>query len=254
MHKSLAATHARVAFVTGASRGIGRAIAQGLAADGHSVAVGYREHGEAAGQVVAEIEAAGGRAIAVGLAVESRNDIIAALARIGAAFGPVGVLVNNAAIAQEKPFAQITDDDWNHMLAVNLRGPFMLSQEVLAGMVTGGNGRIINLVSIGGQWGGINQIHYASAKAGLIGLTRSLAKTYACHGITVNAVSPGMVATAMTAAELESPAGQAKVAAIPAGRIGTVDEVAAAVRWPASDAAAYVNGQTLNVNGGMYFG
>lgn len=244
----------RVAFVTGASRGIGRAIALALAADGHALAIGYRERADAAAGVVDAIVAAGGRALAVGLAVEDRASVRAALAGIAALLGPVGVLVNNAAIAQEKPFALITDADWERMLAVNLRGPFALSQELLPGMIAAGRGRIVNIVSIGGQWGGINQIHYASAKAGLIGLTRSLAKTYGAHGITVNAVSPGLVATDMTAAELASPAGQAKAAAIPAGRIGTAEEVAAAVCWLASDAAGYVNGQTLNVNGGMYFG
>ncbi|PWV63297.1 3-oxoacyl-ACP reductase family protein [Plasticicumulans acidivorans] len=244
----------RVALVTGASRGIGRAIALELAAAGHVLAVGYHERSGTAAEVVAEIEAAGGHALAVGMTVERRDSVCAALATVEAALGPVAVLVNNAAIAQEKPFATISDADWDQMLAVNLRGPFALSQEVLPGMVARGWGRIVNIVSIGGQWGGINQIHYASAKAGLIGLTRSLAKTYGGRGITVNAVSPGLVATEMTAAELASAAGQAKVAAIPAARLGTVQEVAAAVRYLASDAAAYVNGQTLNVNGGMYFG
>lgn len=244
----------RTALVTGASRGIGAAIARRLAADGIAVAVGYRQGAAAAAAVVAEITAAGGSAIAQAIDVADRGSIRAALTAIGEQLGPVNILVNNAAIAQEKPFLTISDDDWDAMLATNLRGPFACAQEVLPGMLEGGWGRIVNIVSIGGQWGGINQIHYASAKAGLIGLTRSLAKTFSAQGITCNAVSPGLVATEMTAAELDSPAGREKARQIPVGRIGTAEEIAAAVAYLVGPGGAYVSGQTLNVNGGMYFG
>ena len=162
-------------------------------------------------------------------------------------------MVNNAAIAQEKPFDTITDADWDHMMAVNLRGPFMSCQEVLPGMVKRGFGRIISITSIGGQWGGFNQVHYASAKAGLIALTRSLARIYSAHGITTNAVAPGLVQTDMLARELDSEEGKAKVRNIPIGRMATMEEVASVGVFLASDDASYITGQTINVNGGMLF-
>ncbi|MEI6560031.1 MAG: 3-oxoacyl-ACP reductase FabG [Rhodospirillaceae bacterium] len=248
------ATSARVALVTGAARGIGRGIAGALAAEGAAVAVGYHTALDCAREVVAEIQDLGGRAFAVAVRIEDRASVRAALAAVRAEFGAVDILVNNAALAQEKPFATITDDDWSRMLAVNLQGPFICAQEALPGMLAAGWGRIINITSIGGQWGGFNQVHYAAAKAGLINFTRSLAKIYGSRGITANAVSPGLVATRMAAAELDSEAGRQKVAQIPAGRIGSVDEVAAVVAFLASDRASYVLGQTINVNGGQYFG
>jgi NAD(P)-dependent dehydrogenase (short-subunit alcohol dehydrogenase family) len=243
-----------VALVTGASRGIGAAIAHRLARDGYSVAIAYRERASAAEAVVAQIIAAGGYAHAVPINVGDRASIRTAFAATTAALGPVDILVNNAAVAQEKPFLTLTDEDWDAMLATNLRGPFACAQEALPGMLEQGWGRIVNIGSIGGQWGGINQIHYASAKAGLIGLTRSLAKTFSRQGITCNAVSPGLVATEMTAGELNTPAGLAKAQQIPVGRLGTGEEIAAAVAYLVGPGGDYVSGQTLNVNGGMYFG
>lgn len=243
----------RVAVVTGASRGIGAAIARRLATDGFSVAVCYRERTDAAEAVVAQITATGGHALAVPIDVSERASIRFAFAT-AATLGPLSILVNNAAIAQEKPFLTLTDDDWNTMLATNLRGPFACAQEILPGMIERGWGRIVNIVSIGGQWGGINQIHYASAKAGLIGLTRSLAKTFSHHGVTCNAVSPGLVSTDMTAAELDTAAGRAKAQQIPVGRLGLTEDIAAAVSYLTGPSGAYVSGQTINVNGGMYFG
>jgi NAD(P)-dependent dehydrogenase (short-subunit alcohol dehydrogenase family) len=162
--------------------------------------------------------------------------------------------VNNAAMAQEKPFEAITDEDLARMLEVNLCGPFRCAQLALPAMLAKGFGRIVNLSSIGGQWGGMMQVHYAAAKAGLINFTRSLAKLYSGRGITANAIAPGLVATDMSAAELASPAGREKARAIPAQRLGTVAEVGAAAVFLASDAAGYLTGQTLNLNGGMYFG
>ena len=170
------------------------------------------------------------------------------------ALGEIAVLVNNAAIAQEKPFLDLTDADWDRMLAVNLRGPFTCAQEVLPGMIKQGWGRIINISSVGGQWGGMNQVHYACAKAGLNNLTRSLAKLYSAQGITTNTVAAGLVATGMIANELETAAGKEKVRNIPIGRIGTTDEIARVTAFLASDDASYITGQTLNANGGMYFG
>ncbi|MEI7606008.1 MAG: 3-oxoacyl-ACP reductase FabG [Rhodospirillaceae bacterium] len=250
----MAETSQRVALVTGGARGIGRGIAKALAAEGLAVAVGYNTGEERARAVVAEIIAAGGRALPVAVRIEDRASVQTAFAPVRAGLGPVLVLVNNAAIAQEKPFETITDEDWARMMAVNLQGPFICVQEALPDMLAAGWGRIVNITSVGGQWGGFNQVHYAAAKAGLINFTRSLAKVYGGRGITANAVSPGLVSTDMSAVELTTEAGRQKVAQIPAGRTGTVGEVAAAVSFLVSERASYVLGQTLNVNGGQYFG
>ena len=163
------------------------------------------------------------------------------------------MLVNNAGMIQEKPFEDLEVEDWDRMHAVNLRGPFLCSQQVLGPMRARGFGRIVNLGSIGGQWGGTRQVHYAAAKAGLIGLTRSLARLGADRGVTVNAVAPGLVQTEMIADELADPAGRAKLAAIPLGRVATPEEIAGAVVFLTSEEAAYLTGQTLSVNGGMLF-
>ena len=166
---------------------------------------------------------------------------------------PISVLVNNAAIAQEKPFETITDDDWERMLKVNLQGPFICCQEVIPEMIKQRWGRIINVTSIGGQWGGYNQVHYAAAKAALINLTKSLAKLYSGKGVLTNAVAIGLAKTDMSGSELESDEGKKKVMGIPIGRIATIDEVANTVKFLCSDDASYITGQTINVNGGMYF-
>ncbi len=246
-------SRALVALVTGGGRGIGAAISKRLAADGIPVALSYNEDASAAEDTKSSIIAAGGRAMALKLSVEDRSSIEAALADIADRFGPVSVLVNNAAIAQEKPFDTITDADWDRMLAVNLRGPFALTQELLPAMLEASFGRVINITSIGGQWGGFNQVHYAASKAALINLTRSIAKIYGKDGINCNAVSPGLVGTEMSAAELSSEAGREKVRNIPVGRIATAGEVASVVSFLASEDSSYVTGQTINVNGGIYF-
>jgi len=243
----------RTALVTGGSRGIGRAIATTLAARGHAVALTYATRERDARVAVDAIRSAGGEAITVRLIAEDRATIRAAAAEVRRTLGPIGVLVNNAAIAQEKPFPEITDADWDRMFAVNLRGPFSCAQEVLPDMLQQQWGRIVNISSIGGQWGGVLQVHYACAKAGLNNLTRSLAKLYSGQGITANTIAGGLVATEMIANELNTPAGREKVRNIPAGRIARPDEVASVVAFLVSDEASYITGQTLNVNGGMYF-
>ena len=162
-------------------------------------------------------------------------------------------MVNNGAISQEKPFDSITDSDWESMISVNLQGPFRVIQEVIPSMVENQWGRVINIASIGGQWGGFNQVHYAAAKAGLINLTRSVAKIYSKHGITSNAISPGLVATAMAEDELSTEAGKEKVKGIPINRIGTVEEIGATVVFLSQEGSSYITGQTLNLNGGMFF-
>ena len=238
----------RIALVTGAGSGIGRAVALALLGAGHRVAFGYNAN-RAGAEKLAQAHPA---AFAVKIDIGSRVSVTRAIAQCRKRFGgDISILVNNAALAQEKPFEAITDADWDRMLAVNLRGAFIVAQECLPGMLAGKWGRIINITSIGGQWGGMRQVHYAAAKAGLINFTHSLARLYSGAGVTANAVSPGLVATDMIKKELASKAGKKKAAQIPAGRIAEPEEIAAGVVYLASDAAAYVTGQTLNINGGM---
>lgn len=244
----------RVALVTGGSRGIGRRIAISLSKAGAIVALTYNVNQILSEQVVQEIIAAGGHALTINMKIEDRLSVKQGISKIADTFGPINILINNAAIAQEKPFETITDEDWDKMLAVNLKGPFICIQEVLPFMIKKNWGRIINTVSIGGQWGGFNQVHYAAAKAGLINLTRSIAKIYSIYGITSNAISPGLVNTDMVQKELSTDAGKEKIRNIPIGRIADPEEIAKVVVFLASEESSYVTGQTINVNGGMYFG
>lgn len=244
----------KTALVTGGSRGIGKSISLALAKAGANVALTYNTNKNLAHEVEKSIIESNGKAIAVQMSVEDRSNVNKTINQIKNSLGSIDILINNAAIAQEKSFDKITDTDWDSMLAVNLRGPFICCQEVLPEMVKKGWGRIINITSIGGQWGGFNQVHYASSKAGLISLTRSLAKIYSCHGITANAVSPGLVETDMSSREIKSKSGSEKIRHIPIGRIATLEEIAQVVTFLSSDKASYITGQTTNVNGGMYFG
>ncbi len=243
----------RVALVTGSSRGIGRAIALELAGAGMDVVVTYVERGQAAAAVAAEARAFGVRALSVQMDVSSRVSVREAIATAVAEFGRVDILVNNAGILEQKPFATITDDDWDRIMAVNLRGAFSCAQELLPDMKKRGFGRIVNVASSGGQLGGTLAVHYATSKAAIIGLTKSLARLGAPE-VLVNCVAPGLIDSEMTAAEIASDAGKEKIRAIPVGRPGLAEEVARAVAYLASDAASYVTGQTINVNGGQYLG
>ena len=244
----------KTALVTGGSRGIGRSIALALADAGAFVVLTYHVQREAAEQVVETIEQSGGQAWALQMALEQDDSLAKAVRWTVATLDAVDILVNNAAMAQERAFLRLTPDDWAMMLRVNLQGPFRLCQEVLPHMQQYSWGRIVNIVSLGGQIGGTLQPHYAAAKSGLESLTRSLARLYGRDGITVNAVAPGLVATGMVADELATPAGQAKVASIPLGRIATPDEVGSVVAFLCSNEAGYITGATLNVNGGLYMG
>jgi acetoacetyl-CoA reductase/3-oxoacyl-[acyl-carrier protein] reductase len=242
------AAGSKLALVTGAGSGIGRAAALALLDAGYRVACGYNSNRAGA----QKLQDAFAGALAVKIDIASRTSVKRAIAAAKKHFkADIAIVVNNAALVQEKPFEAITDADWDRMLAVNLRGAFIVAQETLPGMLAGKWGRIINITSIGGQWGGMRQVHYAAAKAGLINLTHSLARLYSPHGITANAIAPGLVATDMIARELKSKAGKQKAAAIPVGRIAAPEEIAAGVLYLASDGAAYVTGQTLNINGGM---
>ncbi|HCR52271.1 TPA: 3-oxoacyl-ACP reductase [Candidatus Kaiserbacteria bacterium] len=240
----------RVVFVTGASRGIGQKVAKMLLVAGYRVACGYRTHKDGALALARTYP----EAFPVRSDVKSRASIKKALTATKRRFGKSpDILVNNAGIADERPLESITDAQWDHLLAVNLRGPFIVVQEALPAMRAQKWGRIVNIVSIGGQWGGMRQVHYAAAKAGLINFTRSLAKLYSREGITSNAVSPGLVETDMSKKEMRSKAGKQKAAQIPIGRLTKPEEIAAAVMFLISDDAASITGQTLNVNGGMLF-
>ncbi len=236
----------KLALVTGAGSGIGKAVACALLAAGYQVACGYNANRKGAEAIRHP------HAKAVKIDIASRASIRRALAETRGAFRrDIDILVNNAALVQEKPFDSLTDADWDRMLAVNLRGAFILAQESLPAMTKRKWGRIVNITSIGGQWGGMRQVHYAAAKAGLINLTHSLARLYSPQGITANAVAPGLVATDMIRKELKSRAGKQKAAQIPVGRIAKPEEIAAGVVYLVSEGAAYVTGHTLNINGGM---
>ena len=244
----------QLALVTGGAGGLGAAISLSLANRGYHVAVSYASRREHAERFVQKINTGGGSACAVSLDYASRDSIRQALSDLQSwSNRGVDVLVNNGAIAQEKPFESITDEDWQHMLQVNLQGPFAAAQEVIPHMLDAGRGYIINVSSIGGQWGGLNQVHYAAAKAGLISLTRSLAKLYAAHGVVSSALAIGLAETEMSARELGSDAGKQKVAGIPAGRLAEPPEIGNAVAYLCSGEADYLCGQTLNFNGGMLF-
>jgi NAD(P)-dependent dehydrogenase (short-subunit alcohol dehydrogenase family) len=242
----------QVAIVTGGTRGIGRAIARELAGAGAAVVIGYRQRAETAAEAVAELEASGARALAVAGDLAQRPGVQRLIADATEAFGRVDILVNNAGVLEQKPFPEITDADWDLALDVNLKGPFMVCQEALPLMRAQGGGRIVNIASSGGQLGGPLAVHYSASKAGLIGLTRSLARI-AAPSVIVNCVAAGLIETEMTQPELASGAGSEKLTQIPLGRPGLPEEVAAAVLFLAST-ARYITGQTINVNGGLYLG
>jgi 3-oxoacyl-[acyl-carrier protein] reductase len=235
-----------VALVTGASKGIGAAIARALAADGWAVAVNYRSDEAGARAVVDAIESAGGRAKAYHADV-AKDDGKALLKQIEEDLGPVLGLVNNAGVTRDGLVVQLTDEDWDAVIATNLSPAFRLTRDALRSMMRARYGRVVNIASVVGPRANVGQANYAAAKAGLIGMTKTIAAEVARRGVTVNAVAPGFIATDMTA-ELAT---DEIVKAIPARRQGTPEEVAAAVRFLASDDAGYVTGTTLYVDGGM---
>ena len=239
----------RVALVTGASRGIGRAIALRLAASGASLLAGARErHAEG---VVREAVAAGGTAECVSLEVTDAESVTRAVGVALDRFGRVDVLVNNAGIARDQLMIRMKPEDWDAVLATNLTAAFACCQAVLRPMLKQRSGRIINIGSVVGQSGNPGQANYAASKAGLIGFSKALAREVASRRITVNVVAPGMVETDMTAT-LDEGARDALLAQIPLGRFGMPEDVASTVCFLASDEAAYITGQVVGVNGGMY--
>lgn len=239
----------RVAFVTGASRGIGRAIAVRLAAAGVAVAACARE--DHVRGVVDEIVAAGGRAEALSADVTSADSLKAAVRATLDRFGRIDILVNNAGIARDQLLMRMKAEEWDAVIATNLTAVFTCTQAVLRPMLRQRWGRVINVGSVVGQTGNPGQANYAASKAGLIGFSKALAHEVAARGITVNVVAPGFIETDMTAA-LGEGAREALAARIPAGRLGRPEDVAAAVCYLAADEASYITGQVIGVNGGMY--
>jgi 3-oxoacyl-[acyl-carrier protein] reductase len=242
----------RIALVTGASQGIGRACALELARTGATVALAARNEAKLA-EVAAEIEAAGGQAAAFALDVASEDSIKAGAKAVLDRFGKVEILVNNAGITRDALMMAMKRADWDDVLGTNLTGAFLLTQALLRPMLKNRWGRIVNVSSVVGRAGQAGQVNYAASKAGLIGLTRSLAREVASRGITVNAVAPGYIETPMTAV-LDEKLRTAMMAQIPLGRAGTALEIAQVVAFLASDAAAYMTGQVVDVNGGMFMG
>jgi 3-oxoacyl-[acyl-carrier protein] reductase len=233
-------------LVTGGGRGIGAACAHALADDGWAVAVLYRSGADAAQATVASITSAGGRAAALRADVTDSEDCAAAFAGAEQELGPVLGLVNNAGVRQDNLALSLTDPEWDVVLETNLSSAFRLTRRALRAMLRARFGRIVNVASVVGPRANAGQANYAASKAGLIGLTKTVAAEVARKNVTVNAVAPGWISTEMTAG-LDG----TLLASVPARRPGTPDEVAACVRFLASDAAAYVTGSTLYVDGGL---
>jgi 3-oxoacyl-[acyl-carrier protein] reductase len=242
--------HNRVAFVTGASRGIGKACALALADAGARVALAAR-HKDKLEEVAGEIRSRSAEAYVVELDLASDDSIKNAFAVTAKEFGRIDILVNNAGIARDNLALRMRKEDWNAVLETNLTGAFRAIQQVLQGMMRERWGRIINITSVVGEAGNAGQANYAASKAGLIGLTKSMAQEMASRQITVNAVSPGFIETDMTSGLSDEI--KAKVLqAIPLRRLGKAEDVAAAVRFLASEEAGFITGHVLAVNGGMY--
>jgi 3-oxoacyl-[acyl-carrier protein] reductase len=242
----------RIALVTGASQGIGRACALELARAGAIVALAARNEAKLA-EVAAEIEAAGGQAAAYPLDVASEESIKAGAKAVIERFGKVEILVNNAGITRDGLMMTMKRADWDDVLGTNLTGAFLLTQALIRPMIKNRWGRIINISSVVGRTGQGGQVNYSASKAGLIGMTRSIAREVGSRGITANAVAPGYIETPMTAV-LDEKQRAAMMASIPLGRVGTDADIAQAVTFLASDAAAYITGHVLDVNGGMFMG
>lgn len=246
----------KVALVTGAANGIGKATAKRLARDG--IAIGVLDLLEDGASTVAdEINASGGKAIALAADVADRRSVAAALARLREAFGPVTIVVNNAGITGFKPFLELTDEEWDRMLAINLKSAFIVTQLVLPDMIAARWGRIINISSSSAQSGAAKMAHYSSSKGGMIALTRTLAQEFGEYGITSNTIPPRFVHnTAMSNESFErddmKDRFQAMIDAGPIRRHGEPEDIAAAAAWLASDEAGYVTGQVIGVNGGRY--
>jgi 3-oxoacyl-[acyl-carrier protein] reductase len=243
----------KVVMVTGASRGIGRAVALAFAEPGTTVVVNYRSGKDAAQETAGAVEERGARAVLCPFDVADPEAVKSGFKEVVDSLGRLDVLVNNAGVTRDNVFPRLKEEDWDQVLDVNLKGIFLCCQAAVRPMLKQRYGRIINITSVVGFTGNPGQCNYAAAKAGIMGLTRSLARELISRNITVNAVAPGYIETEMTHA-LPEKAREALLTQIPAGRTGRPEEVAAAVRFLASEEAAYITGQVLHVNGGMYMG
>ena len=240
----------RHALVTGASRGIGRAVALAFAAEGASVSLNFAGNVAAAEAVRAEIESAGGKAILVPTDVSDENAVEDMVKTVTEAFGSIDILVNNAGITRDGLLLRMKEEDWDAVLNTNLKGVFLCTKAVSKFMMKKRYGRIVNMASVVGVTGNASQANYAAAKAGVIGFTKAMAKELASRGITVNAIAPGFIRSDMTDV-LPDKVKEAMLAEIPLGRAGEPADVAKAALFLASDQAAYITGQVLKVDGGM---
>ena len=240
----------KTAVVTGAAQGIGREIALALAADGAAVAI-CDVNEEAARKTAADIETTGRKSVAVKASVASTAEVATMIDRVMEQFDKIDILVNNAGITRDGLLMRMKEEDWDLVLDINLKGSFNCSKAVLKYMTKQRGGTIINIASIVGAMGNAGQANYVASKAGLIGLTKTIAREYANRNITANAVAPGFIDTAMTQALPESVKEELSKQ-IPLGRLGTSEDVAQAVRFLASPASSYITGQVIHVNGGMY--
>jgi 3-oxoacyl-[acyl-carrier protein] reductase len=243
----------RIALVTGGSRGIGRAICVALGRRGATVIVNYASRADAAQETATLIEQAGGKAVIAGFDIGDSDAVTSEIKRLGKELGGLDILVNNAGIAINGLLMRFKDDQWQKVMDVNLRGAFVAARAAATFLLKAReNGRIINISSVVGEMGNAGQAAYAASKAGLIGLTKALARELAPRGVCVNAVTPGYIETDMTAAELPAEQRDKLLAQIPLGRIGTPDDVGAVVAFLAGPEAGYITGAVLKVNGGLW--
>jgi acetoacetyl-CoA reductase/3-oxoacyl-[acyl-carrier protein] reductase len=240
----------KTAIITGATGGIGKAIATLLHSEGANIVICYYKSKKEGAKLHKELE----NSILVYADLNSSSSISKLVSESCRQFGSVDILVNNAGYLHQQSFETIKEEEWDYTLSVNLKSAFLLCQKVIPLMEKQKFGRIVNISSIGGQWGGNLAVHYAVSKAGLISLTKSLAKIYSKHNILTNCIAPGLIDTKMIEKEIDTKEGKEKIAQIPVKRIGTPQEVAKAVLFLVSDASSYITGQTINLNGGMYFG
>jgi 3-oxoacyl-[acyl-carrier protein] reductase len=240
----------KIALVTGAAQGIGRDIALGLAADGADVAI-CDVNLEAAQKTAADIESKGRKSLALKANVAASAEVTAMIDQVVEKFGRIDILVNNAGITRDGLIIRMKDEDWDLVLSINLKGAFLCTKSALKYMTKQRSGTIINIASIVGAMGNAGQANYVASKAGLIGLTKTIAREYANRSVTANAVAPGFIDTAMTQALTEQVRTDL-AKQIPLGRLGSSEDVANAVRFLASPSAAYITGQVMHVNGGMY--